>query len=155
MAQGVPVAARPEGVKERRDEGVNGTNGAMRRQGYQDLVAWQKGMDLVLAVYSATRVWPREELFGLTSQVRRAAVAIPSNLAEGHGRTGRREFAHHASIAYGSLCELETQLMIAEQLGYGSSQGIEHMMVLIADVRRLTRGLMRSLEVSTNPGELR
>jgi four helix bundle protein len=112
-------------------------------------------MELVLAVYSATRVWPREELYGLTSQVRRAAVAVPSNLAEGHGRSGRREFAHHVSIAYGSLCELETQIMIAEQLGYSTREAIEHMMTLIADVRRLTRGLMRSLEAPTIPGEAR
>jgi four helix bundle protein len=134
---------------------MRGADGAVRRQGYQDLVAWQKGRELVLAVYGASKEWPREELYGLTSQVRRAAVAIPSNLAEGHGRSGRREFAHHASIAYGSLCELETQLMIADRLGYGNCIATEHMMSLIADVRRLTRGLMQSLEVSTSPGELR
>jgi four helix bundle protein len=97
-------------------ERVDGSNGAARKSGFQELIAWQKAMALVTAVYRATGNWPRDELYGFTSQVRRAAVSIPSNLAEGHGRTGPREFAHHVSVAYGSLCELETQVLIAEQL---------------------------------------
>ena len=74
-------------------ERVNGENGAARKSGFRELIAWQKAMALVTAIYRATGDWPREELYGLTSQVRRAAVSIPSNLAEGHGRTGPREFA--------------------------------------------------------------
>jgi four helix bundle protein len=116
------------------------------KQGYQDLVAWQKAMILVTEVYRVTRNWPHEEQYGLTSQARRAAVAIPSNLAEGHGRSGRREFAHHVSISYGSLCELETQLLIAEQLGYSNSESTDSLMDSIADVRRLSSGLLRSLQ---------
>jgi four helix bundle protein len=121
---------------------------AVGKQGYQDLVVWQKAMELVTAVYRVTRDWPREEQYGLTSQVRRAAVAIPSNVAEGHGRSGRREFAHHVSIAYGSLCELETQLLIAERLDFSDAKATESLMERIADVRRLTSGLLRSLQTS-------
>jgi four helix bundle protein len=127
----------------------NGRSHTIGKQGYQDLVVWQKAMELVTAVYRITRDWPHEEQYGLTSQVRRAAVAIPSNLAEGHGRSGRREFAHHVSIAYGSLCELETQLLIAERLDYSDSAATESLMNRIADVRRLTNGLLRSLQSAT------
>jgi four helix bundle protein len=131
---------------------VNGGNGAARKSGFQDLIAWQKAMALVTAIYRATGDWPREELYGLTSQVRRAAVSIPSNLAEGHGRTGAREFAHHVSIAYGSLCELETQVLIAEQLGYANTDTSERLTTQMMEVRRLIRGLLRSLRGSTDIG---
>jgi four helix bundle protein len=131
-------------------ERVDGGNGAGRKSGFQELIAWQKAMTLVTAIYRATGDWPREELYGLTSQVRRAAVSIPSNLAEGHGRTGSREFAHHVSIAYGSLCELETQVLIAEQLGYASTDTSEKLTDQMMEVRRLIRGLLRSLRGSTD-----
>ncbi len=128
--------------------GVNGGDGA-GRQGYRDLIAWQKAMGLVVAVYEVTKSWPREEQFGgLTSQVRKAAVTVPSNIAEGHGRTGPREFSHHLSIAYGSLCEVETQLVIAERLQYLDTTVTETLMASVADVRRLLRGLLRSLRDS-------
>ena len=129
-------------------EPVNGQSDAARKSGFQDLIAWQKAMALVTAIYRATGDWPREELYRLTSQVRRAAVSIPSNLAEGHGRTGPREFAHHVSVAYGSLCELETQVLIAEQLGYANADTSERLTAQIMEVRRLTRGLLRSLRGS-------
>lgn len=119
--------------------------GRVPQGGFKELVAWQKGMVLVDSVYRATRSWPREEMYGLTSQVRRAAVSIPSNLAEGHGRTGPREYAHHVSIAFGSLSELETQILIAQSLGYATSETAERLTAEIADVRRLIRGLLRSL----------
>ena len=85
---------------------------------YQDLIVWQKAMDLVVLVYQATRLFPKEELYGLTSQVRRAVVSIPSNLAEGHARKSRAEFLNFVSIAQGSRAEVETQIM-------GSSQETE------------------------------
>jgi four helix bundle protein len=137
------------GDQQRGGERGNGRSSTVWTQGYQDLVAWQKAMELVTTVYRVTRSWPQEEQYGLTSQVRRAAVAIPSNLAEGHGRSGRREFAHHVSIAYGSLCELETQLLIAQRLDYSDAEATESLMNRIADVRRLTNGLLRSLQSST------
>jgi four helix bundle protein len=116
-----------------------------RQGGFKELVAWQKAMLLVGAVYRATQGWPRDELYGLTSQVRRAAVSIPSNLAEGHGRTGAREYAHHVSIAFGSLCELETQLLIAQELGYANREVAENLIGQTLEVRRLVRALLRSL----------
>jgi four helix bundle protein len=88
---------------------------------YKDLLAWQKAMDLVELVYTATRHWPKEELYGLTSQVRRAAVSVPSNIAEGQGRTSVKEYQHHLSIAHGSLREVETQMMLAQRLDYLTS----------------------------------
>jgi four helix bundle protein len=107
-------------------------------------------MELVTAVYRATRDWPREELYGLTSQIRRAAVSIPSNLAEGHGRSGPREYAHHVSISFGSICELETQMLIGERLGYANGDTTAELMTKTAEVRRLIRGLIRSLQTRTS-----
>src|SRR5689334_7896665 len=85
---------------------------------YSDLIVWQKAMDFAELVYAATQSWPRDELYGLTSQVRRAAVSVPSNIAEGQGRLSTKEFIHHISIARGSLLEVETQLLLAQRLGY-------------------------------------
>jgi four helix bundle protein len=82
-------------------------------QSYRELVAWQRAVDLVEAVYRETQTWPREEIYGLTNQARRAAVSIPANIAEGQGRVSAKEFGHHLVIAYGSVCELETHLVIA------------------------------------------
>jgi four helix bundle protein len=85
---------------------------------YKDLIVWQKAMDLTEMVYQATKAFPREELYGLTNQVRRAAVSIPSNIAEGQARQSTAEFRNFLSLARGSLAEVETQLMIAQRLGY-------------------------------------
>jgi four helix bundle protein len=117
----------------------------MGSKNYQDLVAWQKAMDLVELVYTSTRSWPREEIYGLTSQVRRAAVSIPSNIAEGQGRTSTKEFMHHLSMAYGSLREVETQVLIAKRLGYLPGDIIERLLANTGEVGRLINGLSRSL----------
>jgi len=85
---------------------------------YRDLIVWQRAMDLAHLVHEITRTFPNEERFGLTSQIQRSAASIPSNIAEGHGRTHLREYLHHLSIARGSLVELETQLAIAAQRKY-------------------------------------
>lgn len=87
-------------------------------QSYRDLLAWQKAMQLVVEVYRATRGFPRDELYGLTSQLRRAAVSVPSNIAEGQARFSAREFHHFLSHSRGSLVEVETQVLIAQSLGY-------------------------------------
>ena len=102
-------------------------------------------MDLVESVYGSTRGWPREELYGLTAQVRRAAVSIPSNIAEGQGRASKREFANFLSIAHGSLRELETQLTIARRLGYLSPDAEGSLLLQAAEVGRLINGLSNSL----------
>jgi len=85
---------------------------------YQDLVVWTKAMDLAQSVYEMTKTLPREEIYGLASQIRRAVVSVASNIAEGQARDSTREFLHHLSIAYGSLCEVETQLHLAHRFGY-------------------------------------
>jgi four helix bundle protein len=113
---------------------------------YSDLVAWQKAMDLVSAVYLATSNFPKTEIYGLTSQLRRAAVSVPSNVAEGYGRSGRREFAHALSIALGSLAEVETQILIAERLGYLAPESRVSMLELSAEIGRIIVGLMNSME---------
>jgi four helix bundle protein len=85
---------------------------------YMDLIGWQKAMDLVTEIYRLTKTLPKDEIFGLTSQLRRAAVSIPSNIAEGQGRISKGEFRVFLGNARGSLSELETQIMIAKNLEY-------------------------------------
>jgi len=117
---------------------------AIRR--HNDLLAWQKAMDLVEQVYRLTKYFPKEEIYALTAQLRRSAVSVPSNIAEGHGRSGRREFAHHLSIALGSLAECETQMQIAQRLGYLSEAFMNDFLVLSSETGRIMVGLMNSLE---------
>ncbi len=117
----------------------------MSVRNYRDLVAWQKAMDLVASVYRVTRKWAPEELYGLTSQARRAAASIPSNIAEGQGRTGTREFLHHLSIASGSLREVETHLLIAVRLEFFDKPTCDALLDQTAEVGQLLLGLMRSL----------
>src|SRR5208283_794307 len=93
-----------------------------RVKSYEDLMVWKKAMELVFAVYAATAQFPREEVYGLTSQMRRSAVSIPSNIAEGQGRATKGEFVQFLAHARGSLFELETQILISERLGYLSPE---------------------------------
>lgn len=117
----------------------------MTVRNYSELVAWQKAMDLVERIYAATKKFPKEELYGLTSQIRRAAVSIPSNIAEGQGRKSTKEFLHHLSIAYGSLREVETQVLIAGRLQYLGQEEINRLLELSAEVGRIINGLSQSL----------
>ena len=110
---------------------------------YKDLVVWQKAMELVTAIYQATQAFPKEELYGLTSQLRRAAVSVPSNIAEGQGRLTRGEFRQFLGQAKGSLSELETQLLIAHNLGY--LQDCSTLLGQKTEVTRLLNGLLNSL----------
>jgi four helix bundle protein len=91
-------------------------------QSFRDLDVWQRSMELTATVYRLTQGFPREEVFGLTAQLRRAAVSIPSNVAEGQGRLNTREFRQFLSIARASNCELQTQLGIARMLGFGDQK---------------------------------
>ena len=118
---------------------------AMRVESYRDLIGRQKGMDLVEAVYQAARTWPEEELYGPTSQVRRAAVSVPANSDEGQGRSGAKEFLHALSIAHGSLCEVETHVLLAPQLGDLDQPTLERPLDQPADVGRTPHGIIRSL----------
>lgn len=117
---------------------------------YRQLIAWQKAMLLVRSVYELSKRFPKEEIYGLTSQVRRAAVSVPSNIAEGQGPDSTKEFLHHLSIAYGSLMEVETQILIAEDLGYLENQAVVDFLEKSAETGRIVNGLMRSLRRRTN-----
>ena len=103
---------------------------------HQKLDAWSKSVDLVVEIYRATERFPKEERYGLTSQIRRAAVSVPANIAEGAGRYSQKEFAHFLSNAQGSASELETELIIAHRLGYLSEALY---LTLIADLGRIGR----------------
>ncbi len=118
----------------------------MKVKNYQELVVWQRAMDLVQEVYELSKQFPREELYALTSQIRRAAVSVPSNIAEGQGRRTTSDFLRHLSIAYGSLREVETQVMIAQRLKYVTDAKVEFLMDRTGEVGRLLNGLMSALE---------
>ena len=112
-------------------------------RGHYKLEAWKRGRELVLGVYRLTQSFPREETFGLTAQLRRAAVSIPSNIAEGAARAGKREFAQFLYIARGSLSEIETQLLIATDLGYIKAD--DPVFELVDLVSRPINGLRKSI----------
>jgi len=112
---------------------------------YRDLVAWQKAMELVAKIYLATTSLPQDERFGLMSQLRRAAVSIPSALAEGHARSSTREFVRYISIAMGSLAELETQLLICTRLDLMAEEAVRSLLNLCDEQSRILHGLRRSL----------
>jgi four helix bundle protein len=111
----------------------------------KDLVTWQVAMDFAESVYRATRIFPNDERFGLRMQLRRSVVSVASNVAEGHGRVNRREYARFVSIARGSLKEAETQLLLAERLLYLERGAIGPLLETAARINRLLRGLNRSL----------
>jgi four helix bundle protein len=112
---------------------------------YRDLVAWQKAMVLVTEVYRVTHDFPKEELFGLTSQLRKAAVSIPSNIAEGRGRSSLGEFRLFLGNAMGSLAEVETQLFIAMNLKYIDEPTISNLLNLSSEIGRVLNGLIASI----------
>jgi four helix bundle protein len=116
---------------------------------YRDLVVWQKSVDLVTDIYAATPTFPRHEVFGLTSQLRRSAVSVPSNVAEGQGRATRGEFIQFLSHARGSLFELETQLHIAGKLGYLPLESSQSLESKAEEVARIFNGLLSSLGVTS------
>jgi four helix bundle protein len=117
----------------------------MEIQSYRDLNVWKKSMNLVLEVYKLSRLFPREEQFGLTSQIRRAAVSIPSNIAEGHGRIHIADYLRFLSISRGSLMEVETHLEIAVRLDYLTRDQITEAREVSAEVGRILNGLIRAL----------
>ena len=115
-------------------------------QSYRQLIAWQKSMKLVADIYRVTRTFPKWELYGLVSQLRRAAISVPSNIAEGQGRRSTGEFKHFLGIARGSLLESETQILLALELQYLSSDDSERLLSASAEVGRIINGLMNSLD---------
>jgi four helix bundle protein len=115
---------------------------------FRDLNIWQKGIDLVKDVYKETQKFPREEIYGLMNQIRRAAISIPSNIAEGHIRQHRTEFKQFLSIALGSLAELETQIVISKELNYISDEAFQSLIDQMTSIGKMIRGLIKKL---TNP----
>ncbi|HOF19572.1 MAG TPA: four helix bundle protein [Phycisphaerae bacterium] len=112
---------------------------------YKDLIAWQKGMDLVEAVYRFSKSLPADERFGLVSQVRRSAVSIPANVAEGFGRSTRAEYARFLDIALGSANEVETHLLVSGRLGYANGNNLEAVLELTGEIQRILKGLIRTV----------
>ena len=114
-------------------------------QNYKDLVVWQKGISLAKAIYQLTTKFPGEEKFGLVAQMRRAAISIPSNIAEGQARHTTGEFIQFISHAEGSTAELETQLILSVELGFADTKSTEGVFILVDDIRRMLNGLRRKL----------
>ena len=112
---------------------------------HRDLVVWQRGMDLAESCYRLAATLPREELYGLTSQIRRACVSIPSNIAEGHNNGSTAVFLRHLAVALGSQAELETQLELAVRLGLTTKEEAGPVLESVEEVGRLLHGLVRSL----------
>jgi four helix bundle protein len=114
------------------------------------VIVWQKAMDMVLQVYQVTKSFPTDERFGLTSQIRRAAVSIPSNIAEGHSRHSTQQFLNFLSIAQGSLAELETQIILGFRLSYLSADKQSVLLDATKEIGRLLHGLCNSLHSKQN-----
>lgn len=118
----------------------------MQVDSYQDLIVWQKGMDLAERCYRVTKGFPKDELFGMTSQIRRASASIPANIAEGWGREGTREYIQFLRVAQGSLKELETHLILCQRVGLLSEAQAPSLLALCAEVGKMTRSLIGSLQ---------
>lgn len=117
----------------------------MGHTSYRDLEVWHKAMHVVVECYKITREFPKHEIYGLSSQLQRAAVSIPANIAEGRERQHRKEFLQHISIANGSVAELETHIQIAERLSYLDSQQAKCLLDQTAEIGRMLNGLRNSL----------
>jgi four helix bundle protein len=114
-------------------------------QSFRELVVWQKAMQLTVDVYELTRSFPREEMYGLTSQMRRAAVSLPSNIAEGHGRLNTREFRHFLGIARASNFELQTQLELSRRLNFGNLQLLLKTETLSHEIGKMLYAIIESI----------
>ncbi|MCU1309965.1 MAG: hypothetical protein JWO20_1090 [Candidatus Angelobacter sp.] len=121
-------------------------DGSTMSSSFRDLVVWRKAKKLSLDVYRVSKQFPRDEIYGLTSQTRRAAISVVSNIAEGQGRLTRGEFLQHLGIARGSLFELHSQLEIATDLGYVTASDFRDLDSLIGEVRAMLLGLIDSLK---------
>ena len=117
-------------------------------QSYRDLRVWQASMDLAAACYEIARRLPREELFGLSAQLRRAAVSVPANIAEGWGRDNTGDYRHALRIAQGSVKEVETHLLLAVRVGMLAENDTHQPLALADDVGRMLRALIRSLDAN-------
>jgi len=122
----------------------------MEPRNFQDLIAWEKAMELAVAVHGCCQKLPKHEMFALASQLRRASVSVPSNIAEGQGRGPGQDFSRFLRMALGSLQETQTQLLLAVRIDYLTEKDIAEAMGLSVDVNRLCRVLIRSLSITSN-----
>jgi four helix bundle protein len=118
----------------------------MAVQSFRDLLAWQRSLQLSIAIYRLTQSFPREELYGLTSQIRRAAVSVPSNIAEVHGRLNTAEYRQFLGIARGSNFEVQTQLEIARALNFGNPKSIDEAESLSHETGKMIYGILQSIK---------
>jgi four helix bundle protein len=116
-----------------------------KSRSYRDLEVWKLSIELVKEVYQQTHQFPTAEIYGLTNQMRRASISIPSNIAEGQGRNSPKEFRQFLAIALGSMAELETQLIIATEIGYVSSAELDPLLDRIDTIRKMAKSLSKSL----------
>ena len=124
-------------------------------QNYRDLGVWQKAIALSVSCYRATSEFPEEEIYGMTAQIRRASVSVAANIAEGHGRENTRTFVQFLRISQGSLKELETHLILAEQIGLLSSEKAEPLASASDEIGRMLRALIRSLQTRIETGGMK
>jgi len=115
------------------------------RNSHKDLILWQKALDLAVAVHEASAAFPKSEMFGLVSQIRRAAVSIPSNIAEGSARRSTREFIAFLHIARGSMAEVETQLLLAQRVGYVGNERLTVLQLRLDEVGRIMNAVITGL----------
>lgn len=118
----------------------------MSVQSYQELKVWQKAMDLAVSCYQVTKAFPKDELYGLTSQIRRAATSVPANIAEGQGRHGTKEFLHFLSVARGSIKELETHVILSQRVGLLQCEELQSVLAQTEEISRMMAGLRAALE---------
>ncbi len=130
------------------------SRGAKRVESYRDLIVWQKSMDLVVKSYELAKRLPSNETYGLASQIQRAAVSVPANIAEGYGRHHLGDYLHHLSIANGSLKELETHLLVAQRLSFLREDQIEPALQLASEAGRILRGLVQGLRRKSSSGSM-
>lgn len=118
---------------------------------HKDLIVWQKGIELSKQIYLLTERFPKEEIYGITSQMRRAAISIPSNIAEGRNRGTRKDFVQFLRIALGSTAELETQIEIAKRLPQTKNLSYQEVDILLGEVSRMTMGMIKKLSIKASP----
>lgn len=124
---------------------------SVRAKGYKDFIVWQKSMDLAAEVYRLMKFLPKDEVFGLVSQMKRAALSIPSNIAEGQGRNSGREFIKFLSIARGSQCELETQLQFCKKIDYLTEEEVATALGLCEEISKMLNSLIKKISLKINP----
>jgi len=114
---------------------------------YKELKLWQKSVDLAVRIYEVTASFPKEEIYGLTSQIKRSAVSIPSNIAEGAGRNTKKDFNNFLGISVGSSCELDTQLIITSRVGFLTRSSLDALQNDINEIQKMNWALKRSLKI--------